>query len=201
MCKGLSYVWSISNVIKVLLVFIISIGCGNKKNDVPKYRFYNLANAGWKSKTLFHNVKQINYKATQVPIQYYIYKDNVNEDVAVVDSIYNSLSQERVIEFEFQHDSKDDLLKGDYTKRGYTEAVKYMSFQLQNDFEVITASGKRIMCSGVTFERNFKLAPFKRVLLHFTGIPENENIQLLYEDKLFGNGLFKYNFKETPLKL
>lgn len=184
-----------------LCLLVIACKKTDSSNKEAQFKLYNLANTGWKSKTLSHDVSSINYKATQVPLQYYILKNGPSQDPIKVDSIYKSHANERIIEFEFQHDSKDDLLKGEYTNKGYTESVKYMSFQLQNDFEVITDSGKRVVCSGVTFERNFKVAPFKRVLLHFANIPENENIQLLYEDKLFGNGLFKYNFKETPIKL
>lgn len=187
----------------LLILSLCSIHCKRKEasNNEAAFKLYNLANAGWKSKTLSHHLSAINYKATQVPLQYYILKNGNTEDPQKIDSIYKSHANERIIEFEFQHDSKDDLLKSDYTKKGYTASVKYMAFGIDKDFEIVTESGDTIVCSGVTFERNFKVAPFKRLLLHFGNVPENENIKLVYEDKLFGNGLLKYNFKETPIKL
>ncbi len=165
------------------------------------YKFFNLEQVGWKSKSISHNFSNIGYTATLVPIQYYIIKNEGFNTPSKIDSIYKEHKQERVIEMEFRHGSKDDLLKGKYTHRDYENSVKYMAFQIENDFKVITALGDTISCAGVTFERNFKLAPFKRLLLHFGGIPEDDNIRLLYNDELFGNGLLEYRFNETPLKL
>ncbi len=165
------------------------------------YSFYNLRQFGWKSKSITHTISDIQYKATLVPIQYYIAKSVGIDSVQQIDSIYKSLKDERVIEVEFQHKNEDDLLKDQYTKRAYDDAVKYMSFQMQNDFEIVIQSGDTISCSGVTFERNFKVAPFKRILLHFGNVPEEENVSLVYKDELFDNGLMKFNFKETPIKL
>ncbi len=174
-----------------------------KKSSVSEteYKLFNLEQSGWKSKSISHLFSDIEYKATLVPLQYYILKNEGSHNLEKVDSIYESLKNERVIEVEFQHDSKDDLLKGEYTDMDYEASVKYMSFYIEKDFQVVTQKGDSIKCSGVTFERNFKVAPFKRILLHFGNIPENENVKLIYQDNLFGNGLMKFNFKETPIKL
>jgi len=189
-------------VLVPLLIAVLCYSCKPEKNaNEAEFRLYNLAQQGWKSKSLTHQLSEIQYKATQVPLQYYIMKNGEEKDPVKVDSIYQSLKTERVIEFEFQHDTKVDLLEETYTHRDYSSAVEYMAFQMKNDFSVETESGERIVASGVHFERNFKLAPFKRVLVHFAGIPENENIKLLYNDRLFGKGLLKYHFKETPIKL
>lgn len=190
--------------VSCIIVFLCFFSCKKSpesNESQAQERLFNLANAGWKSKVISHHISNINYRATQVPIQYYILKNADDKSPIAVDSIYESLRKERIIEFEFQHDSKDDLLKNKFTNRGYTEAVKYMAFKIVNDFSVITSSGDTVKCAGVTFERNFKLAPFKRVLLNFGNIPADDNIKLIYDDKLFGNGLFKFNFKETPIKL
>src|SRR5690606_14199103 len=110
-------------------------------------------------------------------------------------------NKERIIEVEFQHSNEADLLKEEFTKKTYDNAVKYMAFDIQGDFSVVTSSNDTIKCVGVNFERNFKVAPFKRVLLYFNNIKPNDNIELIYQDKLFGNGILKFNFKETPIKL
>ena len=188
-------------IISLIVLNIFSCKKKEKNTSDADFKLYNLASAGWKSKTMTHTLSDIDFKATQVPIQYYILKNADSKEAAYIDSIYKLHSKERIIEFEFKHDSKDDLLKNKYTKKDYTESVKYMSFKIENDFKVVTQSGDTIPCAGVHFERNFKLAPFKRLLLHFGNIPENENIQLVYNDNLFKNGLLKYQFKETPIKL
>ncbi|MFD2561877.1 hypothetical protein [Aquimarina rubra] len=187
-----------------LIGILLVLSCQKEKKEpiaAAEYKLYNLEQSGWKSKSVSHSFSDIEYKATLVPLQYYILKNEGNNDLQKVDSIYESFKNERIIEIEFQHENKDDLLKDIYTSRDYESSVKYMSFYIEKDFKAVTQSGDTINCSGVTFERNFKVAPFKRLLLHFGNIPEEENIKLIYQDNLFGNGLMKFNFKETPIKL
>ena len=38
-------------------------------------------------------------------------------------------------------------------------------------------------------------------LLYFGNINPEDQIQLIYNDELFGNGIIKFKFKETPIKL
>lgn len=165
------------------------------------YKLFNLEKTGWKSRTLTHDIKDIAYKATLVPIQYYILKNEGSQNPQKVDSIYSAHKKERILEIEFQGSSKGDLLDSKYTNKDYQSAVEYMAFKMENDFKVVTQAGDTVSCAGVVFERNFKLAPFKRLLLHFGGIPEEDDIELVYVDRLFGNGTLQYKFKETPLKL
>jgi hypothetical protein len=172
----------------------------NSKKTTEEYKIYNLQQQGWKTKRINQFVGDINYTATEVPLQYYLLK-NVGKDFQKIDSIYSANEKERIIEIEFQHTSQDDLLKDDYTNRTYEDAVKYMAFTIVKDFKVVTSSNDTIQCSGVNFERNFKVAPFKRALLYFTNINPDDTIKLIYHDELFGNGTIKFNFNETPLKL
>ncbi|MDY8138493.1 hypothetical protein [Aquimarina sp. 2201CG5-10] len=183
---------------------LVLFSCQKEKKDFEskvEEKIYNLEQAGWKSKSISHIYADISYKATEVPLQYYILKNEGDKDLEKVDSIYKTVKNERVIEVEFQQEQEEDLLKSKYTNLDYESSVKYMSFKIQRDFKVVTQSGDTINCSGLTFERNFKVAPFKRLLLHFGNIPEGENIQLIYDDQLFDNGLLKFKFTETPIKL
>ncbi|PKV51940.1 hypothetical protein ATE84_4040 [Aquimarina sp. MAR_2010_214] len=185
----------------ILLFFSSCIKDSKTQDSKIEYKLFNLENSGWKSKSVSHFLSDIEYKATLVPLQYYILKNEGNHDLHKVDSIYESLKRERIIEIEFQQEQEDDLLKSEYTNLDYESAVKYMSFTIENDFKVVTQSGDTIPCLGTTFERNFKVAPFKRLLLHFDNISPEENIKLVYQDHLFGNGILKFKFTETPIKL
>lgn len=169
-----------------------------KNNTESEYKLFNLEQIGWKSRSVLQHFSGISYTATLVPIQYYLLKNGNSQNI---DSLYTIHKTERVIEMEFKNDNKDDLLKSIYTKKDYESSVKYMSFSIENDFAVVTQSGDTIPCSGVNFERNYKIAPFKRLLLHFGNIPEDEKIQLIYNDKLFNNGIIKFKFQEIPIKL
>ncbi|NQY30180.1 MAG: hypothetical protein HRT69_12010 [Flavobacteriaceae bacterium] len=188
--------------ILILLCFCL-VSCKNETKDTEQVydAYHRLANIGWKSKKINHYINTINYTATEVPIAYYILKNQGSSDLKKVDSIYNVHKRERVLEIEFHHDEEKDLLLSEFTNRNYTEAVKYMAFTIQKDFTVVTSSQDTISCAGVQFERNFKVAPFKRALLYFGNINPDDQIQLIYNDELFGNGIIKFKFKETPIKL
>ena len=78
----------------------------------------------------------------------------------------------------------------------YEDGVKYMSFGLDRDFYVVTSKKDTIQCSGVIYERNYKIAPFQKVLLLFSGIEPDDKIQLVYKDYLFRKGIMKFKFKD-----
>lgn len=187
-----------------LLVCLFILCVTACKSDLAEqnkdYKFYNLQKQGWKSKRINQFFNDINYTVTEVPLQYYILKNNTNAP-QVVDSIYELNKRERIVEIEFQHSNKKDLLLKDFTNKSYEDAVKYMSFSIEKDFTVVTSSNDTIKCSGVHFERNFKVAPFKCVLLYFNNINPDDNIKLIYQDRLFGNGKLTFNFNETPIAL
>ena len=191
---------SISFMLLFVFGWLASCHESSKSSHIPEYKLFSLQQQGWKSKRVTHFVNDINYTATEVPIQYYLLKNNPN-DSAKIDSLYQENARERVIEIEFQHANEADLLLEDYTNKTYEDAVKYMAFTIEKDFTVVTSSNDTITCSGVNFERNFKVAPFKRALLYFNNINPNDHIKLIYQDYLFGNGIIKFNLKDTPLKL
>ncbi|HEX9600803.1 MAG TPA: hypothetical protein VF985_04885 [Mariniflexile sp.] len=193
-CPSLSFI--------LIAVFGSFTSCDKsaKLSDSTDYKFFNLQQQGWKSKRVTQFINDINYTVTEVPIQYYLLKNNP-DDFAKVDSLYQINASERVLEVEFQHVNETDLLLEDYTHRTYDDAVKYMAFTIEKDFTVVTSSNDTIQCSGVNFERNFKLAPFKRVLLYFNNIDPNDRIKLIYQDHLFGNGIIKFNLTDIPLKV
>lgn len=172
----------------------------SKTTTNTDYKNFNLSNNEWKSKRITHSIDFLSYTATEVPLYYYILK-NTPENSEKKDSIVLANSKERIIEVEFQHQNKEDLLLEEFTNKSYLESVKYMSFFIEEDFKVVTESNDTIKCNGVLFERNFKVAPFKRLLLYFNNIDPNETIKLVYNDELFGNGIMEFEFKEKPLKL
>jgi hypothetical protein len=188
-----------------LLFVLLLFSCKKEKieNSEIRDRYFNLEKIGWKSRSYTQVVDDIGFTATEVPIQYYLLKDQGVENLEHVDSLYEENKTERVIEFVFQEDEEKDLLNKDFTGMDYTSAVKYMSFGLDKDFYVVTSKKDTIPCSGVNFERNYKIAPFQKVMLFFSGIDPNDKIQLIYNDFLFRKGILKFKFKDpfTPVAL
>ena len=194
---------TIKNIVLVVLVLAFcSCNKGKERNtSIGASKLYQLADAGWKSKRINRHLGGINYTVTEVPLQYYILKDQGDSNLDRVDSIYQSHARERVLEIEFHHEEEQDLLTSEFTNKDYEESVKYMAFTIQKDFKIVTSSQDTISCNGVQLERNFKVAPFKRALLYFGDINPEDQVQLIYNDELFGNGLIKFKIKETPIKL
>lgn len=183
----------------ILGVFIAFYSCKGKPSD-NNYKYFNYGVYDWKSKQVTQYYDAISYKATEVPLEYYLLKQ-IGNDSKLVDSISKENSRERIVEFQFQHQDQKDLLLQEFTNKSYEDAVKYMAFTIEKDFKVVTETNDTISCSGVHFERNFKVAPYKKLLLYFNHIDQKDNIKLIYNDQLFGNGLINFSFKETPIEL
>ena len=196
------------NKIFLLLIYcFLLMSCKNGKDakvvddSEIKFRYFTLEKEGWKSKTHNEKVDNINFTATEVPIQYYLLKDDPNQNLVKIDSIYNENKRERVLEFVFRDENNDDILKEKYTALDYQKSVEYMSFTIQKDFVVVTSKNDTIKCSGVMFERNFKVSPNNKLLLFFSNIDPYDKIQLVYQDNLFKKGTLKFRFKEPILNL
>jgi len=191
----------LNKFIFVLLFFALfsckkDVQSTNSDDSEIRDRYFNLEKIGWKSRIYTQKVEDIGFTAVEVPIQYYLLKDLGNQNLKLVDSLYEENKRERVIEFTFQQDEEKDLLSKDFTGMEYTDAVKYMSFGLDKDFYVVTSKNDTISCSGVTYERNYKIAPYQKVMLFFSGIDPNDKIQLVYNDFLFRKGTLKFKFKD-----
>ncbi|UUC46478.1 hypothetical protein [Flavobacterium cerinum] len=191
---------------RLLFIFFVFLLCSCKKEKTTttgrddseiRSRYFQLEKIGWKSREYSQKVDDISFTATEVPIQYYILKDQGKTDLFKVDSLYEANKQERVIEFTFRQDDEKDLLGDQFTGLPYEDAVKYMAFALDKDFYVVTSKNDTIACNGVSYERNYKIAPFQKVVLFFSGIDPNEKIQLVYKDHLFRKGTLKFKFKDT----
>lgn len=193
------------NSLLLFFIFLSFFSCNDKEKNEDdsaiRYRYFSLEQSGWKSREHTQVVDSLAFKATEVPIAYYILKAEGNEDLFKVDSIEQANKTERVIEFEFEQKDEKDLLEKDFTGLSYDEGIKYMSFSIEKDFYAVTSKKDTIRCSGATFERNFKVAPYQKVMLFFSGIPPGENIQLVYKDHLFKKGTLKFKFEEKITKI
>lgn len=192
----------VSSLILFMSFLLVSCGNNDSKNEKDiddsaiRYQLFQLEDMGWKSKKNSQQLDDINFTATEVPIQYYLLKNQGNSDLFNIDSLYNQNKFERIVEFTFEQENEKDLLEETFTKLSYEDGVKYMSFKMENDFYVVTSKQDTIKCSGVNYERNFKVAPFQKIMLFFSGINPNDKIQLVYNDKLFGKGIIKFKFEE-----
>lgn len=141
----------------------------------------------------------INYSAKELVISNHLKKSLNASSTHQLDSLDQEMSTERVFQVEFQHLSEADLLQSKYTNLDYSESVQYMSSYIGADFFIVTNNQDTLVSQGVIFERNFKIAPFKRVLVFFTSVDPTAKVDLVYNDRLFGNGQIKFNHKDLKL--
>jgi len=186
----------LSRILIIVIIFQL-IGCNSRINKEKKQiKTFNYNGQQWKRYSKLRTIDDIDYKATEIPLVYYLLQNAPKENI---DSILKIRKKERIIEFDLEHIEEKNLLDKKYTKIDYESSVKYLSFTIKNDFTLITETQDTIKCLGVLFERNYKLTPYKRLLLYFDNVPEDKGITLIYNDQLFGNGLIKFNLSEFPI--
>lgn len=164
-------------------------------------RTFTSVGKAWKSERQSKKINQLNFSATIVPTEYYIKKSGEISNSEEIEAELIALEGEKIIEFEIAHDVEREPLNFALLNPELTKPIEYLASTIQDDFSVVTLSGDTINCSGALFERNFKLASFKRVLLFFNGIPEQESIDLFYNDQLFQHGEIQFSFNTLPTQI
>lgn len=209
----------IKNELFVVLVVFFLIGCDEKKTeskiteknkqkteahlnnnflvDKDNYRdnkrVFEFLGESYNSFKKTVVVDDVFYTAAILPKDYYITKNLDKKD-----SLYyyrNKLKKEEVVQIDFQHIDRKDLFKD--KSIDYETYIKYISSKIKNDFYVITKKGDTVKPKGVFFERNYTLAPYKRVLVYFSFPNEiKKEMKFVYNDKLFEKGLIKFLLKK-----
>ena len=188
---------------KYVLSLLVLLGLWSCEDASSSLSIREFSSAGehWSSIERTHHIGAIAYRASEVPLQYYLQKHLGVYNSEAIDSMYHTLSRERVMVMEFEQDQGKDLLLSDFTSRDYDASVRYMASGIREDFALVTTSRDTIPCSGVLFERHFKVSPFKRLLLHFGNVNPEDKVTLLYKDQLFGQGTLRFDFDDNPIQL
>ena len=171
-------------------------GCKeNVDNSESSTKEYFVAGNHWKSNQAIQKFSDLSFTASEIPKQYYLMKNKVHVK-ASLDSLVTTMAGERIIEFQIGAESGHKaLLELD------SESSRYLSQNIAEDFSVVTKTNDTISCIGVHLEQSHQMAPFKRLLLYFNNVNSEEQIKLLYRDKIFGKGKMNFEFKYAPVKL
>ncbi len=135
--------------------------------------------------------EDIHFRAKRIPTALYLQNQGLEEE-----ELTNALEEtktEQLFYFEFEETLKQDLVKK-YLEENLDRNIAYLSFEVYNDFQLITSKGDTIEATYSLYERNFHVAPFERVLVSFTGVNQDEKVKLLYSDKLFKKGEMDFIF-------
>lgn len=120
------------------------------------------------------------------------------------DSVLN-LSKEFTGGFHFSFnilstESGYDVIKGKLSPKEYLSRITHMSGEIKNDFKLLIGSDT-IPCSICHFERTYNISPDNILMLVFPfEKTTDEDLQLLYDDKLFGIGKVSLTFNNKNIK-
>ena len=173
--------------IKCFVFFLFLIFSCRENNYKREEQIDNKFNV-FKSQKTFDNIQMS---------AYVLPKENIIENL---DSRNNELDSELILGFEI-NSADGDVFDISNTNKNFDETFKYVSFKIFKDFKLLTNKGDTIQCIGAHFERTYDVAPYKRLLLYFSDINQNEEQYLIYNDKLFNKGIVKFNLKSSPIKL
>ena len=78
----------------------------------------------------------------------------------------------------------------------FLSVLPLIDFDINKYFYAVTSKNDTISCENVLYERHFKVTPYTKILLFFSGINSDEAVQIIYEDKLFKNGKMTFFMNE-----
>lgn len=174
----------------VALMLIFLAACTTEQLTAPEYVKWveNEKNGLMISKQIGEMEFQLQYR----PLEYVVMMDTKNMNLAAdalesrkkeMSGLQHFVFRMRVAGFE------DDILKYKLNQPGeYEERVKYLSFNVQNDFRLIDGADT-LPCTICTYERAFGVTPYTTMVL---GFPESSgglsHKTLIYQDQLLGAG-------------
>ena len=92
------------------------------------------------------------------------------------------------------------LENGNNSTQDYFKKLEYY-INASKDFKLIVNNTDTLECAIYHMERNYGGAPYIDINLAFKRITENkENYTLLFLDRVFSNGLIKFNYKGNETK-
>lgn len=84
----------------------------------------------------------------------------------------------------------------------YTERIKYLSFEMEKNIKLVTASGEEFPCVLFHYERTYNVSPKNTFMLGFE-LPEEakeKELQLVIDDQLFEAGYIKFKWSPRDIK-
>lgn len=139
-------------------------------------------------------IDDLTFRAKRIPKKLYLLNKGIAENK--LDEALSEIKDEQLFYFEFEDGQKLDLMKK-YFEGDMDRSVAYLSFDIFQDFHIVDKTGATIHAEYVLYERTFHVSPFEKILVGFTNVNEEEELKLVYNDKLFGKGISEFSFAPT----
>lgn len=90
---------------------------------------------------------------------------------------------------------------GSNSDQEFTQRNTYMSFDMQNDIYLLDGDDT-LPCGLFQYVNNYGLAPYADFVLAFANndMQKNEDKTFVYEDKLFGGGIVKFQIRKEDIE-
>lgn len=93
-----------------------------------------------------------------------------------------------------------DVIKEKLSPNDYLKRITYLTGEIRNDFKLL-AGLDTIPCAVAHYERNYNISPDNKFLLVFPySEKSNEDLTLIYDDKVFGEGKLEFRIKNRNIK-
>ncbi len=190
-----------TNIFCFMAGFLLMFGCAPDYVTPNGYvNYFNETSNGLIKEQCF---EQLQFKAAVVTNSLLAIKRSLGNE----ERIASNLKQiENLTYFVFKiHSNKksDPFLEGAKTREEYAMRMQYANTGIQKDFK-LEYNQTTIDCRVVIFEPARNLSEEQTFSLVFDDLKLSEvvlsDVKLIYDDKLFGLGVMKFNFKKESIK-
>lgn len=148
-------------------------------------------------------VEDLSYSLQYKPADYMVCMEERKDNISA-----NELSEKRKEYSELEYyDLKIEMEKGQGEllkhhipiSSSYEQRVNYYAFKMQKDIYMVSA-GDTISCAMFHFERAYDIAPYSKFLLAFAKTKNDKDKIIVFDDKIFNKGIFKFRFSQEEIK-
>lgn len=190
-----------------LLAFTLSTACNKTPEKLGMREYISWVehpdNGLKKEKT----IGEYKYKVFYKPADYIALREAVNtnkiDDVAAIQKRADEVGEIYQLNFDItSSDGKRSALKHNIKSDAeYGARINYFVSHAQEDFKLVLDTDT-LPCTSYHFERTFGVTPNNTILLGFKKPKKDTNneIQLIFKNRLFNSGDIKFLFSEKTLK-
>ena len=93
-----------------------------------------------------------------------------------------------------------DVIKEKLSPKAYLDRVTYLTGAIRNDFKLLVGLDT-VPCTIAHYERNYNISPNNNFMLvcPYSGVTD-EDLTLIYDDKIFGEGKLEFTIKNKNIK-
>ena len=183
------------------LIFCLA-SCSNKREKLSVKEYMNYVNDPSNNLIVSKELNAIRFNLSYQPVDLMVANRHFGEQVSEAELVKEINENQNYIYCNFiikDNEQENNIKKMILSKKEYQNELSYFSSGMQSDFYAV-AGNDTLPCVMYHFENPENISPELRIALGFeSSLPiGNKEIQVVFDDKVFGNGYIKFVFdKET----